>query len=115
MANTISYDELKALLANNKDLILIDVRSDGEVIGGRIPRSIHIPIHQVEAALSMNPHDFQAKYGVVKPALNAPEMVFYCQSGGRSAAATKKALQQGYINARNYAGAYSEWSRRERK
>uniref|UniRef100_A0A3P9PQI3 Thiosulfate sulfurtransferase like domain containing 1 n=1 Tax=Poecilia reticulata TaxID=8081 RepID=A0A3P9PQI3_POERE len=96
-------DELKALIESNKDLVLIDVRSDGEVAGGRIPGAIHIP----------NPDDFKAKYGAAKPPLNAPHMVFYCQSGGRSMMATRKAVQKGYT-ARNYDGAYSEWSRKQR-
>ncbi|XP_054889965.1 thiosulfate:glutathione sulfurtransferase-like [Poeciliopsis prolifica] len=115
MGNTIKYDELKALIESNKELVLIDVRSDGEVAGGIIPGAIHIPIHTLDTALSMNPEDFKAKYGIVKPPLNVPQMVFYCQSGGRSMMATGKAVNKGYTNARNYAGAYSEWSRKERK
>ncbi|XP_014863538.1 PREDICTED: thiosulfate sulfurtransferase/rhodanese-like domain-containing protein 1 isoform X2 [Poecilia mexicana] len=114
MGNTIKYEELKALIESNKDLVLIDVRSDGEVNGGRIPGAIHIPVHTLDAALSMNPDDFKAKYGVAKPALNAPHMVFYCQSGRRGEMAAGNARQRGYTNARNYAGAYSEWSRRQR-
>lgn len=39
----VKYEELKALIENNKDLVLIDVRSQGEVAGGRIPGAIHIP------------------------------------------------------------------------
>ncbi|XP_007550432.1 thiosulfate sulfurtransferase/rhodanese-like domain-containing protein 1 isoform X1 [Poecilia latipinna] len=114
MGNTIKYEELKALIESNKDLVLIDVRSDGEVAGGRIPGAIHIPVHTLDAALSMNPDEFKDKYGVSKPPLNAPHIVFYCQSGGRSMMATRKAVQKGYTNARNYAGAYSEWSRKQR-
>ncbi|MED6275947.1 hypothetical protein CHARACLAT_031873 [Characodon lateralis] len=113
MANTIKYEELKALLANNKDLILIDVRSEEEVDRGRIPGSIHIPLQTVDAALRMEPDDFKAKYGVGKPATGS-ELVFYCQSGRRGETATRRAQEQGHINARNYAGAYSEWSRRQK-
>ncbi|XP_054889966.1 thiosulfate:glutathione sulfurtransferase-like [Poeciliopsis prolifica] len=115
MANSIKYDELKALIESNKELVLIDVRSDGEVAGGIIPGAIHIPIHTLDTALSMNPEDFKAKYGIVKPPLNVPQMVFYCQSGRRGEMAAGNARQRGYTNTRNYAGAYSEWSRRQRK
>uniref|UniRef100_A0A3P9PQF9 Rhodanese domain-containing protein n=1 Tax=Poecilia reticulata TaxID=8081 RepID=A0A3P9PQF9_POERE len=108
----IKYEELKALIESNKDLVLIDVRSDGEVNGGRIPGSLYF--FHIDAALSMNPDDFKAKYGATKPALNAPHMVFYCQTGRRGEMAAGNARQRGYTNARNYAGAYSEWSRRQR-
>ncbi|XP_043982869.1 thiosulfate:glutathione sulfurtransferase-like [Gambusia affinis] len=115
MEKTIKYEELKALIKSNKDLVLIDVRSHGEVAGGRIPGAINIPIHTLDAALKMNPDDFKANYGIVKPPLNVPHLVFYCQSGGRSRMATTKAVQNGYNNVWNYAGAYSEWSRKEKK
>ncbi|XP_015240137.1 PREDICTED: thiosulfate sulfurtransferase/rhodanese-like domain-containing protein 1 [Cyprinodon variegatus] len=114
MANTITYEELKALIAKSKDLVLIDVRSEDEVKRGKIAGSIHIPIQTVDAALAMTPDEFKAKYGVTKPALGDSELVFYCQIGARGARATSMARGKGYTNARNYAGAYSEWSRKQR-
>ncbi|XP_005806847.1 thiosulfate:glutathione sulfurtransferase-like [Xiphophorus maculatus] len=115
METIIKYEELKALIESNKDLVLIDVRSQGEVAGGRIPGAIHIPIHALDAALRLNPDDFKANYGIVKPPLNVPQLVFYCQAGGRSRMAATTAIRNRYINVRDYAGAYSEWSRKERK
>ncbi|MED6255346.1 hypothetical protein ATANTOWER_008337 [Ataeniobius toweri] len=113
MGKPVTYEELKALLANSKDLILIDVREKDEVDKGRIPRSIHIALGTVEAAFKMNPEAFQATYGIPKPALDAPELVFYCRSGKRSAEALSKVNKLGYVTARNYAGSYIEWSSRE--
>ncbi|MEQ2261869.1 hypothetical protein XENORESO_017095 [Xenotaenia resolanae] len=109
----VTYEELKALLANSKDLILIDVREKDEVDKGRIPRSIHIALGTVEAAFKMSPEAFQATYGIPKPALDAPELVFYCRSGKRSAEALSKVNKLGYVTARNYAGSYIEWCSRE--
>ncbi|CAI5652358.1 thiosulfate:glutathione sulfurtransferase [Oreochromis niloticus] len=119
MANTvtkeISYEELKALVGKSPKLILIDVRSEEEVAKGHIPGSINIPLSTVEGALKMDPDEFKVRYGVTKPQLDAPELVFHCQIGKRGAMATTKAHELGYVNARNYAGAYSEWSKKEGK
>uniref|UniRef100_A0A146WRW0 Thiosulfate sulfurtransferase/rhodanese domain-containing 1-like protein n=1 Tax=Fundulus heteroclitus TaxID=8078 RepID=A0A146WRW0_FUNHE len=109
----VTYEYLKALLAKSKDLILIDVREKDEVDKGCIPRSVHIALGTVEEAFKMGPEDFQARYGIPKPALDAPELVFYCRSGRRSAQALSKVRELGYVTARNYAGSYLDWSSRE--
>ncbi|XP_070819039.1 thiosulfate:glutathione sulfurtransferase [Chaetodon trifascialis] len=111
----ISYEDLKALVGKSQNLVLVDVRSKEELEKGRIPGSVHIPIDTVEAALSMEPEAFKAKYGVTKPTVDAPELVFHCHMGKRGGMATSKAYELGYVNARNYAGAYKEWSEKEGK
>ncbi|KAG8003994.1 Thiosulfate sulfurtransferase/rhodanese-like domain-containing protein 1, partial [Nibea albiflora] len=75
----ISYEDLKALVGKSQNLFLVDVRTKEEVDKGRIPGSVHIPVDTVEAAFKMEPEDFKAKYGVTKPPLDAPELVFHCQ------------------------------------
>ncbi|XP_078116635.1 thiosulfate:glutathione sulfurtransferase isoform X2 [Sander vitreus] len=111
----ISYEDLKALLGKSQNLFLVDVRTKEEVDKGHIPGSVHIPLDTVAAAFAMVPEEFKAKYGVTKPPLDAPELVFHCQLGRRGAVATGKAYELGYVNARNYAGAYKEWSAKEGK
>ncbi|XP_061582294.1 thiosulfate:glutathione sulfurtransferase-like [Cololabis saira] len=106
----ISYEDLKALLGKSQNLFLVDVRTKEEVDKGHIPGSIHIPVDTVETALAMNPEEFKAKYGVTKPVLDAPDVVFHCQMGRRGGVATNKALQLGYVNACNYSGGFKEWS-----
>ncbi|CAK6971978.1 thiosulfate:glutathione sulfurtransferase [Scomber scombrus] len=106
----ISYEDLKALLGKSQDLFLVDVRSKEEVDKGHIQGSVHIPVDTVEAAFAMTPEEFKAKYGVTKPLLDAPELVFHCQMGKRGGAATAKAHEIGYVSARNYTGGYKEWS-----
>ncbi|XP_010892669.1 thiosulfate:glutathione sulfurtransferase [Esox lucius] len=119
MANSdkeISYSDLKALLAKNSEgLVVVDVRTKEEVDKGHIPGSIHIPVDSVESALALDPVSFQAKYGVPKPPLDAPELVFYCQVGRRGGLATDRALRLGFQKAVNYAGGYKEWSEKEGK
>lgn len=113
MDNPVTYEELKTLLANSKNLILIDVREKDEVDKGCIPRSTHIALGTVEAAFKMSPEEFQTTYGIPKPAVDAPELVFYCRSGKRSAEAISKVKALGYATARNYTGSYLDWSKRE--
>ncbi|KPP69467.1 thiosulfate sulfurtransferase KAT-like, partial [Scleropages formosus] len=108
MDSTISYSELKALLENSSDLLLVDVRSQAEVDRGKIPGSINIPVECVEKDLSLDPDAFKAKFGVQKPALDAPHLVFHCQMGRRGAVALEKACALGFKNAQNYAGGYRE-------
>ncbi|XP_049441631.1 thiosulfate:glutathione sulfurtransferase [Epinephelus fuscoguttatus] len=111
----ISYEDLKALLGKSQNLLLIDVRTKEEFDKGQIPGSIHMPVDTVETALALMPEEFKAKYGVTKPPLDAPELVFHCQMGKRGGTATNKASELGYVNARNYAGGYKEWSAKEGK
>nr|XP_046151931.1 thiosulfate:glutathione sulfurtransferase-like [Oncorhynchus gorbuscha] len=117
MANSdkdISYSDLKALLTkSNKGLLVVDVRTKEEVDRGHIPGSIHIPVDTVESALALDPAEFQAKYGVPKPPLDTPELVFHCQMGRRGGVATDKARGLGFQKAVNYAGGYQEWSEKE--
>lgn len=57
------------------------------------------PFHSVdtvEAAFKLEPEEFKAKYGVTKPPLNTPELVFHCHMGRRGGAATSKAHELGY-------------------
>ncbi|XP_042349419.1 thiosulfate:glutathione sulfurtransferase-like [Plectropomus leopardus] len=111
----ITYEELKDLLGKSQNLLLVDVRSKGEVDNGRIPGSIHIPVETVEAAFGLEAEEFKAKYGVTKPPVDTPELVFHCQIGKRGQTATNTANMLGYVNARNYTGGFKEWSEKEGK
>lgn len=111
----ISHEDLKAILGKSQNLLLVDVRTKEEVDKGHIPGSIHIPVETVESAFAMGPEEFKAKYGITKPPLDTTELVFHCQMGRRGGVATSKAHQLGYVNARNYAGGFKEWSEKEGK
>lgn len=102
-------------MEKSKSLLLVDVRTKEEVEKGQIPGSIHIPVDSVGSALALDPEEFKAKYGVAKPPLDAPELIFHCQMGRRGGLATEKARGLGFQNARNYGGGYKEWSEKEGK
>ncbi|KAL2077558.1 hypothetical protein ACEWY4_027062 [Coilia grayii] len=110
----ISYSELKALIEKG-GLLLVDVRSKEEVDRGCIPGSIHIPLDKVETDMALDASAFQQKFGVPKPPLDTPDLIFHCQMGRRGAAATEKARGLGFQKARNYTGGYKEWSEKAGK
>ncbi|KAL6480306.1 hypothetical protein MHYP_G00113390 [Metynnis hypsauchen] len=118
MANTdkeISYSDLKSLIEKGEELVIVDVRSKAEVDKGHIPGSIHIPVGNVESDLSLDPDAFKEKFGMPKPPLDAPNLVFHCQLGRRGEAATEKARSLGFQYACNLAGGYAQWSEKETK
>lgn len=51
---------------------------------------------QVEKEMSLDAAAFQQKFGIPKPPLEYPELVFHCQMGRRGAAATQKARELGF-------------------
>nr|XP_023419490.1 thiosulfate:glutathione sulfurtransferase isoform X2 [Cavia porcellus] len=67
-------------------------------------------VSELENALQMEPAAFQALYSAEKPKLDDENLVFFCQMGRRGLQATQLAQSLGYRGARNYAGAYREWS-----
>ncbi|XP_004775946.2 thiosulfate:glutathione sulfurtransferase isoform X2 [Mustela putorius furo] len=70
-------------------------------------------VSELESALQMEPAAFQALYSAEKPKLEEENLIFFCQMGRRGLQATQLAQGLGYTGARNYAGAYREWSQKE--
>lgn len=50
----ISLDDLKALLASGKPVLILDVRNE---VGSKIKGAVHIPLDQVEARVGEIPRD----------------------------------------------------------
>ena len=67
-----TVQELKNMLDNNEDFILLDVRTENEVLVSKISdKSIHIPMNDVPNRL---------------PEIdNKKQIIVYCKSGKRSA------------------------------
>ncbi|XP_012886008.1 PREDICTED: thiosulfate sulfurtransferase/rhodanese-like domain-containing protein 1 isoform X1 [Dipodomys ordii] len=109
---TVSLPELRSLLASGRAR-LIDVRSREEAAAGTIPGALNIPVSELESALRMDPATFQALFSEEKPRLEDENLVFFCQMGKRGFQATQLARALGYTGARNYSGAYKEWSEKD--
>lgn len=106
---TISLPELKKLIDSKSKLcLLIDVRTPEEVLHGMIPTAHHLPIDELEDALSMNAGSFEKQYHFPFPR-KEQLLIFYCHSGTRSAFAVSLAAQKGY-HAKNLQGNVEEWN-----
>lgn len=82
---------------NREDALVLDVREDNEMSGGRIPNARHIPV------------------GVLKKRLNEIErykespVVIYCRSGARSAVAASQLVAAGFTDVTNLSGGIEAW------
>ncbi len=89
---SISPQEVKNLIDAKKPFLLIDVRSPEEYKSIRISNSISVPL-------------INLKFGIEKAAPDKDaELILYCQSGLRSAAACKELVKMGYTNVSNLGG-----------
>ena len=90
--NSIDYENAKMILKNDKNVILIDVRSPQEYREQHLEGSINIPLYDIENNISKK----------VSSKENA--IIVYCQSGARSRKAVEILKSEGYNNIYNIDG-----------
>jgi len=92
----VTPQELKEKMAKgSQDLIILDVRENDEVANCRIPKSVHIPLAEVNRRLKeLDPEK---------------EVVVYCLAGVRSARASKILDGAGFKKVRNLKGGIRSW------
>lgn len=90
-----SASEVRRKLKDN-NVVLLDVRTDGERKAGAIKPSIHIPLHEITVKA-----DELKKYGT-------RVIICYCQTGSRSVSAAVKLKKLG-LNSANMVGGYISW------
>ena len=108
----IAIDELARRLG---DVAVVDVRALHEYDGsggapcdprqGHIPGARHLDVYRLTG---LAPDAVHAELGLEA----GSEVIVYCHSGSRSAVAAQVLRALGY-DARNYAGSWHEWSRRD--
>ena len=87
-----SMDEIVQIMNENKDYIILDVRTIEEYNEGHIPNAICIPNETIgEDIVSKLPNKEQL-------------ILIYCRSGNRSKQAAKKLNQLGYTNLIEFGG-----------
>lgn len=77
--------------------IIVDVREQDEWQDGHIPGARHIPLGELQQR--------------APEILAEPDVIFVCQSGGRSAAAAQAFGRAGHRNVSSLAGGMSAWQR----
>lgn len=94
----LTQTEWSKQLANDADAVIIDVRTEAEVVQGYIPLMKHLDIY--------NPTSFMDAIKQMDPSKN---YYVYCRSGARSAQACAILNSLGFKNAYNLMGGFMEW------
>lgn len=84
--NSIDYEAAKTVLKNDKNAMLIDVRSPQEYKEGHLDGSINFPLYDLE----------RNSEKILKNKENT--IILYCQSGSRSKKALEILKEQGCTN-----------------
>ena len=92
----INVQELKEMIDSKSNFILLDVRSDNEVLVSKINSSIHIPMHEIPNRLNEIDKD---KLVIVQ-----------CKLGQRSAKVCEFLIENNYKNVKNLHGGIKAWS-----
>ena len=88
----ITAKEAKLIMEQEKDYIILDVRSQEEFDQGHIPGAILIPDTEIEARAEK---ELQDKDQLI---------LVYCRSGRRSKLAAESLVKLGYTNIREFGG-----------
>ena len=87
---TISQSEAKKMMKEEKDYIILDVRTKEEYAEGYIDGAINIPLNEIENTNKLNDKD---------------QIIFvYCRSGNRSKQASEILANLGYTNVYDIGG-----------
>ena len=93
-SSIVNADDIRELI-DNKNAILLDVRSRTEYQQGHIPGAKHCFIGYLAKQLPL--------------ALKDENLIIYCQSGDRSTIAASYLESNGFKHVFNYAGSYLDW------
>jgi rhodanese-related sulfurtransferase len=91
----------KALHAERRDLIVLDVRTEGEYRAGHIPGAKHLPLDRLAPGLPL-----------LEP-MKGSDVVCVCASGKRSALAAMRLRRAGFPTVFNLWGGMLLWGRKD--
>ena len=93
---SIDYENAKAILKEQKQAILLDVRSEQEYKENHLDGSINIPLYDLE------------RNSKIIECNKQNTIIVYCKSGGRSKKAVKLLEREGYENVYEIKGGLDE-------
>ena len=97
MDKSISVKELKNLDDNKEEFILLDVRTDAEVLQSKIPiDSMHIPMNEIPNRITELDKN--------------KNIIVYCKSGKRSQRVCDYLIQNNFKNIQNLDGGILAWA-----
>ena len=92
---TISSKEAQQMIENNKDALILDVRTAAEYESGHIPNAVNLSNEDIQA-------------GKVDSLKDKSQLIMvYCRSGNRSRQAAQKLAELGYTNVVDFGGIQS--------
>ncbi|HEX5543159.1 MAG TPA: rhodanese-like domain-containing protein [Micromonospora sp.] len=94
---TIDVATARAVLANNPDTLIVDVRTPGEFETAHVPGSINLPLDQVDSNLDQ----------IVTNA--GGRILLICQSGSRATQACTKLVRAGLTSTTVISGGMNAW------
>ena len=104
----LSVDQLKAEMADNKDLLLIDIREIQETIDlGTIPGAIHCARGMLEFWASPASPYYRDYFQEDR------RTVVFCAGGGRSVLATKALREMGFTDVAHLEPGFGGWKKAE--
>lgn len=95
--SSITVPELKKLMQDNPDFVLIDIRNESEVNNGKIPKALWISLSDREFMNKINALPKEGSY------------CLYCASGGRSSMAVSFMQESGFKNVFDLKGGIVSW------
>ncbi|RRD39310.1 rhodanese-like domain-containing protein [Leptotrichia sp. OH3620_COT-345] len=88
----ITSEEAAQIMANEKNYIIVDVRTQNEYMEGHIPNAVSIPLNTIgDSEIRELPDKNQL-------------IMVYCRSGSRSRQAVLKLIKKGYTNVIDFGG-----------
>ncbi|MUP46822.1 rhodanese-like domain-containing protein [Gramella sp. BOM4] len=94
----LTQEEWQQKLKNDKDAVILDVRTEEEVEDGYIPNAKNIDIYQGQGFINE-----------VEKLDKSKHYYIYCRSGKRSSQACTLLDQMGFNETYNLLGGFSEW------
>ncbi|MBF1123162.1 MAG: rhodanese-like domain-containing protein [Solobacterium sp.] len=92
---TISSAEAQQMIEDNKDALILDVRTAAEYESGHIPNAVNLSNEDIQA-------------GKVDSLKDKSQLIMvYCRSGNRSRQAAQKLAELGYTNVVDFGGIQS--------
>ena len=94
----IDYENAQIIMKNNKQAVLLDVRSPQEYREGHLPNAINIPLYDIKQKIEKQVPDKEET------------LIIYFQTGNRSKSAADICSKKGYTSIYNIAGGLDEIS-----
>lgn len=93
----IDTSKVKDAIDSHKDIVLLDVRTEGEYSKNHIQGSINIPVNHISVRFE-------------KEVVNKKKTIYvYCLSGSRSSQAVKEMIEPGYKDVFSMASGLLAW------